>query len=86
MLTEKGVIISMRYGLYRETNQHQGHRRHDVQHAEAGVLDLVQVAAVCAKLLDGFSKNFLPKGVAQPRYDLKEDSGRKGRGGGSDLS
>jgi hypothetical protein len=44
----------------------RGTKQVDVQHAEAGVLYLVQVAAVGAQLLYRLSKNFLPKGIAQP--------------------
>ena len=79
MLTEKGVIISMRYGLYRETNQHQGHRRHDVQHAEAGVFNFVQVAAVRSQFLDRLSEYFFPKGVAQPGNDLTARVGARSK-------
>ena len=73
----------MRHKTLRIASCQLEQRQRDVQHAEVGVLYLVQVAAVCAQLLYGLSKHFLPKGVAQPRYNLggggRDSAGRHGR-------
>ena len=47
----------------------------DVQHAEAGVFNFVQIAAVRSQLLDRLSKHFFPKRVAKPRHDLRRKIG-----------